>query len=139
MKTAFISRNYQHRDLYDATIAQVVACLQRMGIEGVDFVNRCSFGPGQWHEMMTTTLQAIQQADLLIAEVSEKAIGVGIEIGYAAALGKPIIYLRKSDAPFSTTVGGLATIAIVYDQAQEVQDKLIEALHSLDKETRSEK
>lgn len=135
MKTAFISRSYQHRDLYNTTIAQVIICLRRMEIEGVDFVNQSQFGPGQWREMMATALQAIQQADLFIAEVSEKVIGVGIEIGYAAALGKPIIYLRKSDAPFSTTVGGLATSAIVYDHPQDVQDKLIEVLRSLDKET----
>ncbi len=135
MKTAFISRSYQHRDLYNTTIAQVILCLRRMEIEGVDFVNQSQFGPGQWREMMATALQAIQQADLFIAEVSEKVIGVGIEIGYATALGKPIIYLRKSDAPFSTTVGGLATSAIVYDHPQDVQDKLIEVLRSLDKET----
>ncbi len=135
MKTAFISRSYQHRDLYNATITQVIICLRRMEIEGVDFVNQSQFGPGQCREMMATALQAIQQADLFIAEVSEKVIGVGIEIGYAAALGKPIIYLRKSDAPFSTTVGGLATSAIVYDHPQDVQDKLIEVLRSLDKET----
>ncbi len=136
MNTAFISRSYEHRAQYDAAIAHVVASLRRMNMEGVDFVRRYSFGEGQAREMMVATLQAIHQADVLIAEVSEKVIGVGIEIGYAAALGKPIIYLRKSDAPFSTTVGGLATIAIVYDNSQALQDKLIEALRTLDKETK---
>ncbi|MBZ0320496.1 MAG: nucleoside 2-deoxyribosyltransferase [Anaerolineae bacterium] len=136
MKTAFISRSYEHRAQYDAAIAHVVASLRRMNMEGIDFVRRYSFAEGQAREMMAATLQSIQQADVLIAEVSEKVIGVGIEIGYAAALGKPIVYARKLDAPFSTTVGGLATIAIVYDNPQDLEDKLIDALHSLDKETK---
>ncbi|KAB2866761.1 MAG: hypothetical protein F9K46_01665 [Anaerolineae bacterium] len=136
MKTAFISRSYEYREQYDAAIAHVVVVLRRMNMEGIDFVRRYSFGEGQAREMMAATLQSIRQADVLIAEVSEKVIGVGIEIGYAAALGKPIMYLRKADAPFSTTVGGLATIAIVYDNPQDLADKLIEALHSLDKETK---
>lgn len=136
MKTAFISRSYEHREHYDAAIAHVVAGLRCMNMEGVDFVRWYSFAEGQAREMMAATLESIHQADVLIAEVSEKVIGVGIEIGYAAALGKPIIYLRKSDAPFSTTVGGLATIAIVYDNPQDLEDKLIDALHSLDKETK---
>lgn len=136
MKTAFISRSYEHREQYDTAITHVVAGLRSMNMEGVDFVRRYSFGQGQAREMMAATLQSIQQADVLIAEVSEKVIGVGIEIGYAAALGKLIIYLRKSEAPFSTTVGGLATIAIVYDNPQDLEDKLIEALYSLGKETK---
>ncbi|MCQ3931903.1 MAG: hypothetical protein DPW16_15740 [Chloroflexi bacterium] len=136
MKTAFISRSYEHRQQYATAIAHVVAGLRWLDMESIDFVCQYSFEPGQAREMMAATLQSIQQADVLIAEVSEKVIGVGIEIGYAAALGKPIIYLRKSDAPFSTTVGGLATMAIVYDNPQDLEDKLIEALYGLDKETK---
>ena len=43
----------------------------------------------------------IDNSDILIAEVSEKAIGVGIEVGYAKAKGKPIIYIKNQSVCFS--------------------------------------
>jgi nucleoside 2-deoxyribosyltransferase len=78
--------------------------------------------------MMQLALSEIAKSDLLIAEVSEKAIGVGIEVGFAAALGKPVIYLRKTDVEYSTTVGGLATETVVYDNLQDLDQKLAQAL-----------
>jgi 2'-deoxynucleoside 5'-phosphate N-hydrolase len=40
--------------------------------------------------MMRQAFAAIDKNDLLIAETTDKAIGIGIEVGYAKAKGKPI-------------------------------------------------
>ncbi|MDQ7033270.1 MAG: hypothetical protein Q9P01_00080 [Anaerolineae bacterium] len=67
----------------------------------------------------------------MIAEVSEQAIGVGIEIGYAAAKNKPIVYVRRADAPFSTTVGGIASHSVVYATETELHTKLSHTIEQL--------
>jgi 2'-deoxynucleoside 5'-phosphate N-hydrolase len=41
--------------------------------------------------MMAQAFLDIGQSDFLIAETSDKGIGIGIEVGYARAKQKPII------------------------------------------------
>ena len=67
--------------------------------------------------MMQQAFREIADADLLIAEISEKAMGVGIEIGYAVALQKPVICLRNAGAEHSTTASGSATHSLIYANA----------------------
>ncbi len=73
----------------------------------------------------------INSSDLLIAEVSEKAIGVGIEIGYAVAAQKPVIYLRNAQAEHSTTAAGAANRAIIYENPEDLREKLEIVLKAL--------
>ena len=58
--------------------------------------------------------------DFLIAELTTKSIGVGIEIGYARAKGKPIIYLRKKNSEYSTTASGSSTYSIEYENENDL-------------------
>ena len=74
------------------------------------------------------------KTDFLIAEVSEQAIGVGIEVGYAAAKGKPVIYVRRADAEFSTAVGGIATHSISYSTETELRTKLSHTIEQIVKQ-----
>jgi nucleoside 2-deoxyribosyltransferase len=75
-------------------------------------------------QMMQQAFREIDAADLLIAEVSEKGIGVGIEIGYAAAKGKPVIYLRNASSEHSTTAAGSASHVIIYKNTADLVEKL---------------
>ncbi len=56
---------------------------------------------------------AIQNSDILVAEVSYPSIGVGIEIMYAHTLGKPIICI-SSDDKISNLVKGLPNVILIY-------------------------
>lgn len=128
MKTAFVSVSFAHKDELSAALAVIAETLEAVGFRVCVFVQQYHFAPDQQQAMMAATQAELRQADLLVAEVSHKAIGVGIEIGYAAALGKPIIYVRQSSAEPSTTVGGLASASIVYDNVDDLRDKLAEVL-----------
>ncbi len=44
--------------------------------------------------------------DLLVAEVSVPSLGVGYEIGCAAAMKKPVLCLHKSERPLSAMIAG---------------------------------
>lgn len=89
--------------------------------------------------MMQQAFRDIEQSDLLIAEVSKKAIGVGVEVGYAAAIGKPIVYLKRTAAPYSTTVGGSADYFAEYAELNELEEKLDEILKHIKRNAKTEK
>lgn len=74
----------------------------------------------------------IKSCDILIAEVTKKGIGIGIEVGYAKAMGKPVFYLRDAEAEHSTTVSGISDYRVIYvdenDLVAKLDDKLKEFL-----------
>lgn len=123
-KIAFVSISYAHKDEFAAELDAIRAALDAAGWRAHVFVNAYTFTPDQQREMMAATVADLRAADLLIAEVTYKAIGVGIEVGYAAALGKPILYLRRAGSEPSTTVGGLATHTLVYCSPDDLRAQL---------------
>ena len=66
----------------------------------------------------------IEACDFLIAEVTHKAIGIGVEVGYGKAKNKPIVYLRKKEAEHSTTVAGVSDFQVIYQDIFELQSRL---------------
>lgn len=79
--------------------------------------------------MMQQAMDDIDKCSMLIAETSDKAIGIGIEAGYAKAKGKPVIYLRHKDAEHSTTLSGISDIQIIYSDTDDLATKLTNALN----------
>ncbi len=128
MTTAFVSASFAHKDTLAPALNAIRAALDSAGIHAHVFVEAYAFAPDQQHAMMAATQADLRAADLLIAEVTHKAIGVGIEIGYAAALGIPVIYVRHADAEPSTTIGGLAARCIVYRTPADLRDQLAAAV-----------
>ncbi|MEN9686433.1 MAG: hypothetical protein RLZZ28_2219 [Bacteroidota bacterium] len=124
MKTAYCAIGFRSRQLFSTEITIIRELCLENDINLFVFVDTHHFAPSEEKEMMEKAFRAIRQADLLIAEVSEKAIGVGIEIGYAKALDKPVIFLRKKQAPHSSTASGSADCHIVYENGADLTQKL---------------
>lgn len=114
MKKAYLSIGFQNRQQQGAVIETIRQVLTRFGITLFVFADNYHFLPEQEKQMMDQAFRYINESDLLIAEVSEKAIGVGIEIGYAVAKQKPVIYLRNTHAEHSTTAAGSAGNTVIY-------------------------
>lgn len=123
-KKVFVSIAYKSRETFASELQAIVELLTSLRLAPTVFVREYQFAPGEYQEMMQTALRHIRESDLLIAEVSHKVIGVGIEIGYAVALNIPIVYLRKISAPHSTTVGGVADCTISYENLADLKNQL---------------
>jgi 2'-deoxynucleoside 5'-phosphate N-hydrolase len=93
-------------------------------IESFVFVNEFHFSASDEKELMREAFKQIDKSDILFAEVSEKAIGVGVEIGYAKGHSKTIIYARNVNAEHSTTTAGASDFLIVYAGTDELREKL---------------
>jgi 2'-deoxynucleoside 5'-phosphate N-hydrolase len=105
-------------------IEALSACLEKHGLEtfcvvrDVEHWGQVTFSPP---ELMRRALQAIDASDLVVVELSEKGVGVGIEAGYAFARQIPIVTLARQGAEVSDTLRGIAAHVLVYADLAEVE------------------
>ncbi|MDM1045948.1 phosphoribosyltransferase [Myroides sp. 1354] len=92
------------------------------------FVEHYNFAIQEEKEMMQQAMQDIENSVFLLAETTDKGIGIGIEAGYAKALKKPVVYLRKQSAAHSTTLAGLSDYQIVYQDTDDLANQLKQVL-----------
>jgi 2'-deoxynucleoside 5'-phosphate N-hydrolase len=127
---AYISISFNQRKSLDKVVKAIKETLVLLNIEPFVFVDNYNFDKTQEKEMMTTAFTEIAKADLIIAEVSDKAIGIGVEVGYATARGIPAIYVRNKTAEHSTTVSGACNHHILYQNEKELKEELEQLIKS---------
>ena len=83
------------------------------------------------HDLMQRALHAVSQSAAVVAEFSEKSVGVGIEAGYASALDIPVFVLLRPDSEVVNTLEGISTEVFRYadddslnSAAARIADKL---------------
>lgn len=120
----FVAMSYQHKNDFEQEVHSIRSACEEQGLAIVVFVQDFTFGTGQEKEMQKATLQTLDNCDIVIAEVTHKAIGVGIEIGYAKAQKKRIIYIHRAGSEYSTTVGGIADYHLTYKNAHDLYTQI---------------
>ena len=125
---AYISVSFSKRKSVEKEIAALVNTLNDFKISAFVFVDNYKFESNQEQQMMATAMSDIDNCDILIAETSDKAIGVGIEAGYAKAKNKIVIYIRRIDKEHSTTVSGISNFQIIYRDTTDLKKQLSEVL-----------
>lgn len=124
MRKAYFAISYSNRKLFDKEIESLLSLFKTNNIELLVFVDKYTFKKDQEKEMMKVAFEEIDNSDFLIAELTTKSIGVGIEIGYAFAKNKPIFYLRKKDSKYSTTASGCSISIIEYENELDLVEVL---------------
>jgi GNAT superfamily N-acetyltransferase len=71
-------------------------------------------------EMMKQTFHKIDESEIVLIDVTEKGIGLGIECGYAYSIGKPLYIIIKNGYEVSKTINGIATKILEYENIQEI-------------------
>ncbi len=125
---AYIAISFSQRPFLSEALQAITVALQHHNILPFVFVDQYRFSQHQEKEMMQQAFTDIDASAILIAETSEKAIGIGVEVGYAKAKNKPIIYLRHQSAEHSTTVAGSSDFQIIYQHAADLKQQLLEIL-----------
>ena len=128
---AYIAVSFSKRKLVDKEINSIVEVLNEWKISAFVFVDHYQFDKSQERQMMQQAMADLDNCDLLLAETSDKGIGIGIEVGYAKAKGKTIIYLRQKDTAHSTTVSGISDFQIVYNDSTDLKKQLAETVEQI--------
>jgi len=131
MKKGYLAISYSNRSLFDNEVESLKKLFKKNDLELLVFVDKNNFKPNQEKEMMKTAFNEIDNTDFLIAELTTKSIGVGIEIGYAFAKEMPIIYLHKKNAEYSSTASGSSTYIVAYENEFDLYESVEKLLPQL--------
>lgn len=131
MTKAYISVSFSKRKDLQQEMETISSVLRFHGITAFIFVDRYEFAAAQEKEMMQQAILSIDECDLLIAETSDKAIGIGIEAGYAKAKGKKVIYLRSINAEHSTTLSGISDFQILYEGVEDLKKQMTSVISKI--------
>lgn len=71
---------------------------------------------------MKITFMKIDACDLVIIDLTEKGVGLGIEAGYAFAKGIPIITIAKCGSEVSETIAGISKKVIFYNDLEDIEN-----------------
>lgn len=127
---AFISYSFADKNKFRSFDRQLKSFLkQNFSIETYSFVFDFKKKTNN-STLMKAALKKINESDLLLAELSQKAIGIGVEVGYAKAKGKRIIYLHRVGSELSTTIDGVCDLRIEY---KDIPDLLVQLKNVLSK------
>ena len=126
---AYIALSYHKRNELDDVLNAIKEILHANHISPFVFTDQFQFAPAQEVEMMKQAFEEINDCDFLIAETSDKAIGIGIEAGYAKAKNKQVVYIRQKNAAHSTTMAGISDFKILYKDVSDLKIQLAELKH----------
>lgn len=127
MRNAYLAIKYhpnnQNRQLIEelAVVLDQAGWLSQVVVRDLEEWGKISFTP---RELMERGLSLLTGCEICVAECTEKAVGVGLEAGYAHAKGIPVILLARRGTKLSTTLLGIARQVIFYDSVEELPDKL---------------
>lgn len=70
--------------------------------------------------LMRKAFHEIDKSDLIVIDLTEKGVGIGIEAGYAFAKGKSILTIAKTGSHISTTLQGISQTVLFYSSLDDV-------------------
>ena len=70
--------------------------------------------------LMAGAFEAIDGSDLVVIELSEKGVGLGIEAGYAFAKSIPVVVVHSAGTDVSATLAGIADVVFEYRDESEL-------------------
>ena len=76
-------------------------------------------------DLMQHTFAMIDDCDVVIIELSEKGVGLGIEAGYAYAKDIPVVTIAKRGSDISETLRGISSRVAFYESFSDLSSFFI--------------
>ncbi len=115
---AYLAIKYHPDNKNRPLIEQLTQILERSGVQSTCTMRDLE-NWGQIHfppdELMQKCFEIIDTSDLVVVELSEKGVGIGIEAGYAWARGIPIFTIARVGCEISSTLVGISQSVCHYD------------------------
>lgn len=124
---AYIGIKYHENYSNKSIVNKISSILEKRGYETICIVRdiesnqQIKYNP---HELMKLTFGKIDICDMVIIELTEKGVGLGIEAGYAYAKKIPIITIAKTGSDISETLIGISDKVIFYDDIESIEIQL---------------
>jgi nucleoside 2-deoxyribosyltransferase len=79
-------------------------------------------------ELMQKSFKEIDNSDMVVIELTEKGVGIGIEAGYAWSKGILIVTIAQKGSDISETLRGISQNVISYDNFDELLTYFMQAI-----------
>jgi nucleoside 2-deoxyribosyltransferase len=120
---AYIAIKYHADQSNRERIEGISAALEQQGYETVCITRDLE----KWSEvqfdsgtLMQRTFDEIDASDVVIVDLTEKGVGVGIEAGYAFAKRIPVVTIARRGSDISETLRGISQGILLYDQYDDL-------------------
>jgi|GEM_PF-592344 len=120
---AYLAIKYHPDNQNRELIQNIAAGLEKSGFEtlciarDVEQWGQVHFTPA---ELMQRSFAEIEVSDVVVVELTQKGVGLGIEAGYAYAKGIPIITIARKGADISATLQGISQKLFLYNDFDEL-------------------
>ena len=74
--------------------------------------------------LMQLTFEQIISCDMMIVDLTEKGVGLGIEAGFAYAHNIPIIVIARTGSDISATLCGIAKHIVFYGDINDIENQI---------------
>ena len=134
MMKAYFGIKFHSDNKNKKLINDISEVLEDIGIEiicitrDIEKWGKHSFTP---KELMDKTFQIIDSCDIVIIELTEKGVGLGIEAGYASAKEKPIFTVADKESEISTTLKGISKSYFNYQNLLDLQNYMKNEIRTL--------
>jgi len=126
---AYLGIKFHHDNRNRDSIERISQILAECGFEticvrrDIEQWGATSLSP---RELMIATFDAIRSCQLIIVDVTEKGVGIGIEAGYAYAHSIPVFTIAQAGSAISTTLEGLSTAVGFYQDSQSLHECFVQ-------------
>ncbi len=123
-KKAYIGIKYHEDYSNKIIIDKISSVLEKKGYETICIVrdiNMEKTNKYDPYQLMKLTFEKIDICDLVIIDLTEKGVGLGIEAGYAYAKEIPVITIAKSNSDISETLKGISKEIFFYNNVDDLE------------------
>lgn len=134
MKKIYLGIKYHHDLANKARIESILTILEQSGyrtaciIRDIEQWGNCRLSPT---ELMHRTFEMIERCHVVVIDLTEKGVGLGIEAGYAYARGFPVLTIAQEGADISATLLGISSGVVRYRNFKTLQDEIVPILQTL--------
>ena len=120
---AYIAIKYHEDNRNRERIEAISSVLAQQGYETVCIARDVE----RWGEehfdagtLMERSFREIAASDIVVVDLTEKGVGVGIEVGYATAKGIPVVTIARTGSSISETLRGISREVFTYNQYDDL-------------------
>lgn len=128
---AYISLSTQSRKKLSKELIALGMALNAKNVEQYIFVDKHQLEEGFEKNYMDAAMREIDQCNFIIVDGTHIHINNCIEIGYARAKRKPIVYIHHEDVVADAMFKGMSHFYISYSNPKDLFDQMSEFLKSV--------
>ena len=131
---AYIAIKYHPDSSNRPAIESISRALEQSGFDtvcvarDVEEWGRVDLTPGG---LMHRSFEATGGSDIVVVDLTEKGVGIGIEAGYAFAKHIPILTIARGGADISATLQGISRQVVWYGELDQLTDCFAHAAHQI--------